>query len=129
MRIFPPSFGGAVEGSTETEIVVAEANSENKLVNEEMELWRRIAGQRFVQHVGLDAGFDARLEERLAAIDEDQRAGLLQFRFKRHAFYVCASILAWVVFWDLADQNQNSILSRLLAWGTVLVAFWLARAV
>ena len=94
-----------------------------------MELWRRIAGQRFVQRVGLDAGLEARLQARLTAIDEQQRAGLLRFRFKREAFYVCASILAWMVFWDLADQNQNSILSRLLAWGTVLVAFWLARAV
>lgn len=100
---------------------------------EEKELWRRVAGQRFVQHVGLEADdnndVEARLQQKLEAIDEQQRAGLLEYRFKRQAFYVCASILAWVVFWDLADQNQASVLSRFLAWGTVLAAFWLARVV
>jgi len=83
--------------------------------------------------VGLDEDheeeFEARLRAKLDAIDEQQRAGSLEFRFKRQAFYVCASILAWVVFWDLADQNQASVLSRFLAWGTVLAAFWLARVV
>jgi len=52
-----------------------------------------------------------------------------QLQFERPWFYVLASILAWVVFWDLADQNQHHVLSRLLAWSAVFVAIWVARIV
>ena len=48
-------------------------------------------------------------------------------RFERHWFYVAASITAWVVFWNLADRHQENISSRLLAWGAVLAAFWVAN--
>lgn len=131
--IFRASFVGAVERAGQTEGLIGDDADDR--AKREMELWRRVGGRRFVQRVGLDGdrdgdvGFEARLAEKLDAIDEQQRAGLLKYRFKRQAFYVCASILAWVVFWDLADQNQASLLSRLLAWGTVLAAFWLARVV
>ena len=130
-RISLASFAGAVERAPRTGIVGD--GTRDRAAAEERELWRRVAGQRFVQRVGLDEDheeeFEARLRAKLDAIDEQQRAGSLEFRFKRQAFYVCASILAWVVFWDLADQNQASVLSRFLAWGTVLAAFWLARVV
>jgi len=50
-----------------------------------------------------------------------------EVRFERPWFYVAASILAWVVFWDMADRHQEHIFSRLLAWSAVLTAIWAAN--
>lgn len=47
--------------------------------------------------------------------------------FERRWFFVAASILAWVVFWDMADRHQEHAFSRLLAWSAVLAAIWVAN--
>ena len=47
--------------------------------------------------------------------------------FRRPWFFVAATVLAWMAFWDMADRHQESVLSRLLAWTTVLAALWAAN--
>lgn len=47
-------------------------------------------------------------------------------RFERPAFYIAASIVAWIAFWELADRNQQNPYSHVMAWLFVFVAVWLA---
>lgn len=51
----------------------------------------------------------------------------IQLRFERQTFYIVASILAWVVFWQLADAHAQSPHAQLIAWFIVLVAVWVAE--
>ena len=46
-------------------------------------------------------------------------------RFGRDFFYLTASVLAWGLFWQLADRHQDNQYVQYLAWGTVFVAAWL----
>lgn len=48
-------------------------------------------------------------------------------RFERSWFWVAASVLAWVAFWDLADRHQAHMLSRIISWAAVLAAIWVAN--
>lgn len=48
-------------------------------------------------------------------------------RFERAGFFVMASILAWFVFWDLADRHQEEPFARALAWACVVIALWAAQ--
>jgi len=47
-------------------------------------------------------------------------------RFPRPSFYFAASVLAWVVFWELAERNQQNPHSQAMAWLFVFVAAWVA---
>lgn len=47
-------------------------------------------------------------------------------RFGRHWFYLMASVLAWGLFWEMADRNHDNPHAQYLAWMAVFVAFWLA---
>ena len=46
--------------------------------------------------------------------------------FERTTFYVVASVLAWTVFWQLADRNQGNRNTQTLAWVVLCLALWLA---
>ena len=105
--------------------------------SEDEELVRRLRG-RFVQYLSpppdsvaspdQDERIRIALERQLDHIDSVQQQQFPEgFRFKRPWFYICASVLAWVVFWDLADRHQANAISRLLAWGAVYAAFWVGR--
>lgn len=47
-------------------------------------------------------------------------------RFPRSFVYIALSILAWQVFWGLADRNQHNRNSQTMAWLFVFLAVWLA---
>ncbi len=49
--------------------------------------------------------------------------------FARTGFYLIVTILAWRVFWELADQHQDSPYTQILTWLAVCVAFWVASVV
>ena len=51
---------------------------------------------------------------------------LEDLRFQRHWYFVAASILAWVAFWQLADRNAQHAYAQVLAWTAVFVAIWIA---
>ena len=46
-------------------------------------------------------------------------------RFARAGFHVAASMLAWRVFWELADRNNDNRYAQTLAWTVVCVALWI----
>ena len=48
-------------------------------------------------------------------------------QFRREWFYVTAAVLAWRVFWELADRNQDNVHTQHMAWIIVFVAVWLAN--
>jgi len=58
--------------------------------------------------------------------DNGQDWGALGARMERKWFYVTASVLSWIVFWDLADRHQDNALSRAVSWAAVAVAIWVA---
>ncbi len=45
--------------------------------------------------------------------------------FPRHWFYVITSILAWGVFWELADRQQDNPHVQWLTWLVVSVALYI----
>jgi hypothetical protein len=45
-------------------------------------------------------------------------------RFARDSFWVVASILGWVVFWDLAKRHNENHHAQVLVWTIVFVAGW-----
>lgn len=47
-------------------------------------------------------------------------------RFERAGFYVIASILAWRVFWELADRNHDNPHAQTVTWVVVCLALWIA---
>jgi len=47
-------------------------------------------------------------------------------RFPRAGFYIAVSILAWVAFWTVVEQNQHVPHTQTLAWTCVAVAVWVA---
>lgn len=47
-------------------------------------------------------------------------------RFPRHFVYIAGSVLAWMAFWELADQNQHNPHTQIMTWVFVLIAVWLA---
>ena len=59
-----------------------------------------------------------RAAERLEAAD---------LMFPRAGFYVIASVLAWRLFWELADHNQGNNNAQTLSWVVLCVALWLAE--
>ena len=47
--------------------------------------------------------------------------------FQREWFYLVASVLAWGLFWEIADRQHDNPHAQLLAWMTVFVAVWFAE--
>lgn len=43
-------------------------------------------------------------------------------RFKREWVYIAFSILAWMAFWDMAEQNQHDFYAQMLGWTAVILA-------
>ena len=56
-----------------------------------------------------------------------ERVEAQDLRFARASFYVITSVLAWRVFWELADRNQGNNNAQTLSWVVVCVALWLAE--
>lgn len=44
--------------------------------------------------------------------------------FPRHWFYVVTSILAWGLFWELADRQQDNPHVQFLTWLVVSIALY-----
>jgi len=55
-----------------------------------------------------------------------EHARVENLRFPRQSFFIAASVLAWVVFWELAERHQRSPYTQTMAWLFVFVAIWLA---
>jgi len=55
-----------------------------------------------------------------------ERISAEDVQFPRHFFYIAASVLAWVAFWELADGNQQNPHTQTMAWLFVFLAVWLA---
>ena len=71
--------------------------------------------------------FDAMAEqisvfELLDRAAENVQAQDVQFR--REWFYLVASVLAWGLFWEIADRQHENPHAQFLAWVTVFVAVW-----
>lgn len=51
---------------------------------------------------------------------------LQEIRFQREWFYFAASVLAWGLFWEIADRQHDNPHAQFLAWVTVFIAVWIA---
>lgn len=71
--------------------------------------------------------------DRTTAVDAFERAAesvqARDVRFRREWFYVVASVVAWRVFWELADQNHQNLHAQHLAWIILCLAVWIASIV
>jgi len=54
-----------------------------------------------------------------------ERVWAEDLRFKRDSWYVVASILSWIVFWELARLQDNYV--TIMVSMAFAVAFWIAR--
>ena len=50
-----------------------------------------------------------------------------ELRFRREWFYFMASVLAWGLFWEIAERRQENPHAQVLAWMAVFVAVWIAE--
>ena len=46
-------------------------------------------------------------------------------QFGREWFYLVASVLAWGVFWEMADRQHDNPQLQFFAWMFVFVAVWM----
>lgn len=56
-----------------------------------------------------------------------ERLQAADLRFPRPGFYVIASVLAWRLFWELADHNYGNNNAQTLSWVVLCVAIWLTE--
>lgn len=50
-------------------------------------------------------------------------------RFERSCFYLWASIMAWGVFWELAERHHDQPHAQFMVWTLVFVAAWITDIV
>lgn len=74
----------------------------------------------------MDEFWQGDMFERLAHEAEvDPRAA--GWEYKRDWFYVLMAILAWGLFWEFAERENENAQALVLVWAVVLVAVWVSE--